>query len=182
MLKAIGVFLVVSACALSQMNTSQLEGTVTDPAGAAVPAAEVTVTNVATGTVFKTVTNERGEWALPSMQAATYKVAITKAGFKAGVVPAVQMNSGVPATVNVKLELGQATEVIEVVGGVDVVQTGSAEVSQTLTDKQLTDLPFATRNAVELLVDVPGTATPTTPRSSTINGLPKGALDRKSVV
>src|ERR1035438_4634131 len=119
MLKAIGVFLVVSACALSQMNTSQLEGTVTDPAGAAVPAAEVTVTNVATGTVFKTVTNERGEWALPSMQAATYKVAITKAGFKAGVVPAVQMNSGVPATVDMKLELGQATEVIEVTAGVD---------------------------------------------------------------
>ena len=177
MLKAIAVFLALCACASSQMNTSQLQGTVTDPAGAAVPAAEVTVTNVATGAVFKTVTNERGEWALPSMQAATYKVAITKVGFKAGVASAVQMNSGVPATVDMKLELGQATEVIEVTAGVDVVQTGNAEVSQTLVTQQLTDLPFATRNAVELLVDVPGTSTPTTPRSSTINGLPKGALN-----
>ncbi len=42
---------------------------------------------------------------------------------------------------------------------------------------KLTDLPFATRNAVELLVDAPGTSTPTTPRSSTVNGVPKGALN-----
>src|ERR1017187_8862879 len=100
MLKAIAVFLALCACASSQMNTSQLQGTVTDPAGAAVPAAEVTVTNVATGAVFKTVTNERGEWALPSMQAATYKVAITKVGFKPEVPAGGRLNPAVPAPVD----------------------------------------------------------------------------------
>ncbi len=177
MLRVFAVFLALGLCAFSQMNTSPVSGTVTDPTGAAVPGAEVTVSNSATGAVFKTVTNERGEWALSSMQAATYRVSVTKTGFKAGVVPAALVNSGVAAVVNVKLELGQASEVIEVVGGAEIVQTSGAEVSQTLSDKQLTDLPFATRNAIELLVDVPGTQTPTNPRSSTVNGLPKGALN-----
>ena len=46
-----------------------------------------------------------------------------------------------------------------------------------MTGRQVTELPFATRNAVELMVTQPGTATPTNPRSSTINGLPKGAIN-----
>jgi hypothetical protein len=171
------LLLALVVCAFAQMNTSRIEGIVTDPTGAAVPGAEVAVTQVGTGAPFRTVTNDRGEWALPSMQAGTYKVTVTKVGFKAGVVPDLLVNAGVPASVNMKLELGAATEIIEVSGGAEIVQTSSAEVSQTLSDKQLTDLPFATRNAIELLVDVPGTSTPTTPRSSTVNGLPKGALN-----
>jgi hypothetical protein len=163
--------------AFTQSSTSQLDGTVTDPTGAAIPGAEVTVVNVATGARFTTLTNERGYFALPSMTAASYKVTVAKQGFKAGVVPEVPMNAGVPATVNVRLELGQATETVEVVGGAELVQVSDAQVSTTLTDRQLTDLPFATRNAIELLVDVPGTQTPTNPRSSTVNGLPKGALN-----
>jgi Carboxypeptidase regulatory-like domain len=170
-------FCVFATLLYSQVSSSQMDGTVTDPTGAAVPAADVTVTNVATGALFKTVTNDRGEWALPSMSAAIYKVSVTKSGFKAGVASQVQMNAGVPATINIRLELGQATEIVEVSGGAELVQTSDAQVSTTLTDKQLTDLPFATRNAIELLVDVPGTSTPTTPRSSTVNGLPKGALN-----
>ena len=76
------------------------------------------------------------------------------------------MEAGVPATVPVRLEVGQATETVEVAAGAEIVQATSAEISNTLTGRQLTDLPFATRNAVELLVNEPGTQTPTTPRSS----------------
>ena len=177
MKKLIFVLLVCAGMAFSQVNTSRLEGTVTDPTGSAVPAADIAVIAPATGTQFKTTSNDRGEWALSSMPAGTYRVSVTKPGFKAGVVPNVLINAGVPAVVNVRLELGQATETVEVVGGAEVVQTASADVSVTLSNKQLTDLPFATRNAIELLVDVPGTSTPTTPRSSTVNGLPKGALN-----
>jgi hypothetical protein len=171
------VFCVSAVLLFSQVSSSQLDGTVTDPTGAAVPAASVTVTNASTGATFRTTTNERGEWILPSMTAATYKITVTKTGFKVGTVTDAQMNAGVPLTVNIKLALGQATEIVEVSGGAELVQTSDAQVSTTLTDKQLTDLPFATRNAIELLVDVPGTSTPTNPRSSTINGLPKGALN-----
>ena len=148
-----------------------------DPTGAAVPAADVTVTNLATDQVFKLQTNDRGEWALPSMAAAKYKVVVSKPGFKAGVAAEVEVNAGVPASVNVKLEVGAATETVEVVSGADIVQTTSAAISSTIGGKQLFELPFATRNAVELLVTQPGVQTPSNPRSSSVNGLPRGALN-----
>jgi hypothetical protein len=161
----------------SQVNTSRIDGVVTDPAGAAVPGAEVTVTNLATDQSIKATTTEHGEWALPSMAAAKYKIVITKPGFKAGLAAEVEVNAGVPATVNVKLEIGSATETVEVVGGAEIVQTSSAAVSSTIGGRQIFELPFATRNAVELLVTQPGVQTPTNPRSSSVNGLPRGALN-----
>src|SRR6185295_6381905 len=92
-------------------------------------------------------------------------------------IDGVVVNAGVPATVNVKLELGQATEVVEVSAGAEIVQATSAAVSSVIGGRQIFELPFATRNAVELLVTQPGVQTPTNPRSSSINGLPRGALN-----
>ena len=166
-----------AALAFSQGNTALLNGSVVDPTGAAVPAAEVAVGNAATGQTIKTNTNERGEWAVPSMPAGTYRVTVTKPGFKVANVTGVVMSAGVPATVPVKLEVGQATETVTVSTGAEIVQTQSAEVSSTITGRQINELPFATRNAVELMVTQPGTSTPTNPRSSSINGLPKGAIN-----
>lgn len=169
--------LLTAAFAFSQVNVTSVSGLVTDPTGAAIPAAEITVTAVATGQVTKTTTNEKGEYSVPSLPSAQYRVSAAKTGFKVGTVDNVALIVGVAGTVNIKLEVGQATETIEVSAGAEVVQATTADVSTNLTGKQLTDLPFATRNAIELLVDAPGTSTPTTPRSSTINGLPKGALN-----
>jgi hypothetical protein len=170
--------LMLSASLLfSQGNTTVLSGTITDPTGAGVPAAEVQVQNTATNLIAKTTSGERGDWSVPSLPAGGYKVTITKAGFKAATVGGIVVEAGVPANVPVRLEVGQATETIMVSAGADIVQSVSAELSNTMSGRQILDLPFATRNAVELLVNVPGTQTITTPRSSSINGLPKGALN-----
>jgi len=171
------LFTLCAALGFAQGNTSRLDGTVTDPAGAAVPGTEVTVTNIATDQSLKAVTDEHGAWVLPSMAAAKYKISVTKSGFEAGIAPEVEVNAGVPATVNMRLEIGAATETVEVVGGAEIVQTTSAAVSSTIGGRQLFELPFATRNAVELLVTQPGVQTPTNPRSSSVNGLPRGALN-----
>jgi hypothetical protein len=173
----VAALVLTAALAFSQINTARIDGVVTDPTGSAVPAADVTVTNVATGSVVKTSTNEKGEYVVPSMQAATYRVNVSKSGFKVASIENVVMNSGVPATVNVKLEIGQTSETIEVSAGAEIVQATSASVSSTIGGRQLFELPFATRNAVELLVTQPGVQTPTNPRSSSVNGLPRGALN-----
>src|SRR4051794_26041191 len=154
-----------------------MDGTVGDPQGAAVPGAAVRVVNISTDQTFGTSSSDRGEWALTAMPAATYRVTVTKPGFKAATVEGVEMNAGVPVTVNIMLELGQSSDNVQVAGGAEIIQATSASVSSTLTGRQVFELPFATRNAVELLVTQPGTQTPTNPRSSTINGLPKGALN-----
>ncbi|MBZ5583167.1 MAG: carboxypeptidase-like regulatory domain-containing protein [Acidobacteriia bacterium] len=166
-----------AAIVLAQVNLARIDGTVTDPQGAAVPGAEVVVTNIATAGSLKTTTNDRGEFAIPSLPAATYRVTVTVQGFKKATYDDIVLNSGVPATVNVKLELGQSTESVVVTAGAEIVQTTSAAVSNTIGGKQLFELPFATRNAVELLVTQPGVQTPTNPRSSSVNGLPRGALN-----
>lgn len=70
-----------------------------------------------------------------------YRVSVTKAGFKAELKTAVAIESGVPATVNVKLEVGQAAETVVVQGGAEVVQTTNAELSSTITGRQINELP-----------------------------------------
>jgi hypothetical protein len=177
MMKLAAALLLCVSLLFSQGNTASLDGIVTDPTGAAIPEADVTVTNLATDQAFKTKTNERGEWVLSSMAAATYKVAVSKQGFKLAVAPSVVISAGVPATVNLKLEIGSATETVEVAAAAEIVQTSSAAISSTISGRQLFELPFATRNAVELLVTQPGVQTPMNPRSSSVNGLPRGALN-----
>jgi hypothetical protein len=173
----LAVLLFVASVAFAQVNVTSVTGTVTDPTGAAVPGAAVTVTSADTGEKFNTTTSDKGEYTVPSIPAGTYQVLVTKAGFKAEAVEKVGLLVGVPGTVDVKLQVGQTSETVEVVAGAEILQTATADVSTNLQGRQLTDLPFATRNAVELLVDAPGTSTPTTPRSSSINGLPKGAIN-----
>ncbi len=169
--------LLAAASTFAQVNTTSVTGQITDPSGAAVPGASVEVVNKATSVVVKTNASDRGEYAVPSLPSGAYRITVNKPGFKVATVENVNLIVGVPGTVNVKLEVGQATETVEVSAGAEIVQASTADVSTNLTGRQLTDLPFATRNAIELLVNAPGTSTPTNPRSSSINGLPKGALN-----
>src|SRR6185295_17087437 len=77
----------------------------------------------------------------------------------------------------VMLQVGAPTEEIQVTGAGEVLQTQSATVSNTITGRQITDLPFASRNALDLVLFLPGVSSPARPRQSTINGLPKGSLN-----
>ncbi len=165
------------AAAFAQTTTNRLEGTVTDPQGAAIPGARVGVVNVQTGHRLERATDERGYWVLPSMSTGTFRVTISHQGFKTTTVDKVKIDAGVPATVNVTLDLGSLAETVEVRGGAEMLQTATATVSSTLVGRQLHELPFTSRNLTELIVTQPGTATPGIPRTSSINGLPKGAFN-----
>jgi hypothetical protein len=170
-------FLMTAQFAFCQVDVTSVSGSVNDPTGAAVPAASVEVANTATNRKYTAETNGKGEYSVPALRAGIYRVSVTKQGFKKETIDNVALIVGVPATVNVSLQVGQTSETVEVTAGASIVQAETADVSTSLTGRQLTDLPFATRNAIELLVDAPGTATPTNPRSSTFNGLPKGAIN-----
>ncbi len=174
------VVLVLAACAgaaSAQITSGRLSGTVVDPQGAAVPGAVVTVVNEQIKRTFSITTTERGEWAIPSVPTASYRVTVTAAGFKTAVVPDVQVDAATPATVNVTLELGAVAETVEVAAGAEVLQTSTSTISSTLTGRQINELPFTTRNALELILFLPGTQTPGTPRTSSINGLPKSSMN-----
>ena len=161
----------------AQVTTSRLEGTVTDPQGAMVPGAEIQVINPETGLVLRQVSNERGYWVIPSLPTATYQVTVTKKGFKKATVDRVKIDAGVPATVNVALVLGEMSQVVEVLGGAEVLQTATATVTSTMVGQQLHELPFTSRNLTELIVTQPGSATPGVARSTSVYGLPQSALN-----
>ena len=173
----VSLFLTASLALAQVTTTSPLDGTVGDPQGAAVIGAEVVVANMDNGQTFKVLTDDHGHWALPSMPAAVYKVTVSLKGFRTTVIDGVKIDAGVPATVNVKLEIGQVTETVEVAAGADMVQTTNATVSSTLQMQQIADLPFTSRNALELIVTQAGTQTGTTARNSYINGLPYSAIN-----
>ncbi len=172
--------LVGVSCALTafgQAPTGRIAGTVSDASGAVIPGVEVKARNDATGQELVTITADNGTYLIPSVPSGTYTVTVVVTGFKQAVVKDVKVEVGTPATVNVTLEVGAQSEQVIVTGGAEVLQTQSANVATTIQGRQITELPFTSRDALDLVLLLPGTTTPGRPRSSTINGLPRGSLN-----
>lgn len=169
--------LALSIGVLAQGTTSQIAGTIQDQNGAVISGAAITVKNAGTGTEFKVNSSGSGAYSVPSLGTGIYTVTVEAKGFKKAVVQDVKLDAGVPSTVNVILEIGAASESVVIQGGAEILQTQSANVSTTITGRQITDLPFTSRDALDLVLLLPGTSTPGRPRTSTVNGLPKGSLN-----
>jgi len=152
-------------------------GTVTDPAGAVVAGATVVVKNNSLSTESTFTTSDNGTFNVPSLNTGLYTITVTASGFKTAVVTDVKVDVGKPSSQNVTLEVGTAAETVTVVGSGELLQTQSANVANTITGRQITDLPMASRNALDIVLFLPGTATVGRPRQSSVNGLPKGAIN-----
>jgi hypothetical protein len=176
------VSLVMAGCwagiVSAQVSTAgKLTGTVTDATDAVVPNAQVVVKSLATQAQFTVTTNKDGSWLVPSVSPGNYNVTVTAQGFKTTIMQDINVDTGQATTVNVTLETGGVNDQVVVTGGGEVLQTQSATISSTITGRQISELPFSTRDAMQLVLVLPGTQTPGTPRSSSINGLPKGSLN-----
>jgi len=157
--------------------TAPLSGVVQDPSGAVIPGAEIVAKNDATGAEFKATSADNGTWTIPGMAAGMYTVTVTAPAFKQAVVRNVKILAATPSTVNVNLELGTPAESVIVQGGAEVLQTQTSTVSTTIVGRQITELPFISRDGLDLVMLLPGTSTPGRPRTSTIDGLPKSSIN-----
>ncbi len=180
--KASNLMAVVAWMAIIGMSvfgqvTSNLSGTVTDPNGAVLAGATIEVKNTATGAEFRATSSNSGSYTVPSLGAGTYVVVISSPGFKQVIVRDVKIDAGVPANLNVTLEVGAATESVTVQGGAEILQTQSANISTTLNVNQIINLPLNSRNALNFIVFLPGVDTPGLTRDATINGLPENAIN-----
>ncbi|MCA1592895.1 MAG: carboxypeptidase-like regulatory domain-containing protein, partial [Acidobacteria bacterium] len=162
-----------------QVTTSgSITGAVTDPQGAVVAGATIVARNNGTGQELTTTASDDGTFTIPTVPAGTYTVTVTSQGFKTLILKDVMVNVGTPSNIKGQLEIGVANETVTIIGtGGELLQTQSATVGQTITGRQILDLPQASRNALDLILLLPGSQTPGRPRQSTINGLPKGALN-----
>ncbi|MEO7658712.1 MAG: carboxypeptidase regulatory-like domain-containing protein, partial [Pyrinomonadaceae bacterium] len=171
----VGLALLMSQIAIQAQTTGSVAGSVTDPNGAVVPGAAVKVKGES-GREFTTVTNDSGNYRVPSVPNGLYVVTVTATGFKTATVTNVKVDVGTPITVDARMEIGNVGEVVEISSGGEVLQTQTAAVGSTITGRQITETPIASRDALDLVGLMPGTATVGRPRSASINGLPKGAL------
>ncbi len=145
-----------SALALSQTTAGRLLGTLTDQSGAAVPGATVSVTDAERGTARTATTDDSGDYAVPDLQPGTYKIHVEAKGFKAAERPSVQIEVASDVRADFALQPGQVTEIVTISEEVPLVNTSSATLGGTLSNKEINDLPLNGRNYENLLQLRPG--------------------------
>src|SRR6185312_13686507 len=148
-------FSLLPAGAQSTIATGSIQGTVTDPNGAVVPNAAVTITNQATGQTTKFTSSSSGTYASGALIPGEYEVRVEAKGFQTQVLT-VPVQVGNIASGSAKLTLGQSTEVVEVTGSAVAVNTEQATVQGVLTTEQIENLPINGRNFLDLAQLEPG--------------------------
>jgi hypothetical protein len=134
------------SAALGQAATGQITGTIEDAAGAVVPGAAVTVTNIATGATREAAAGESGEFAFLSLPPGKYRVEVAARGFKRTVVEELDVNVTQTSTVNLKLEPSIQEETVTVTAEGTLVQQESSQVGRVIESRPISQLPLPTRN------------------------------------
>ena len=153
-------FVLLTAVGLTaQTFRGTILGTVTDPSGAVVAGATVTVKNVGTGLQRTTQTSADGSYALPELQIGTYTVTITLSGFQTFVATGVTVDVASERRVDAAMKTGQVSTKVEVSGELlPQVETTSAELGGTLTAQTIESLPVNGRDYQKLIYLNPGIA------------------------
>src|SRR5882724_9823674 len=142
---------------IQAQDTASITGTVTDPTGAAVPNAEVIVSNPERGINRTTTTNPSGDYLVAGLPIGTLSLSVTVTGFKKYDATNIVLRVGEKARYDVTLQVGSSTAEITVSGeDVAQVETQSAELSGTITGKEISQLQLNGRNFTQLVTLVPG--------------------------
>jgi hypothetical protein len=156
------LFFVVLALAISlplhgQSTYGTVDGTVTDPSGASVGDAKVTLTNVGTQEIHSQNTSSEGTFQFVNVIPGAYRVDIEKAGFKhfgrTNVVVQVQQETHIDAA----LTVGQVSEVVEVTAESSLLQAETSSLGQVVEERKANELPLNGRNIFNLIIVSPGT-------------------------
>ncbi len=132
-------------------------GQVTDSSGAAIANATVTVKDVAKGTSVQTTTNSIGEYSVEHLIPDVYDVAVAATGFRGAESKGIRVSADTSPKVDLKLDVGSATETVTVTDEVPQLKTDRADVALVLNEKTVSDLPNSGRNFASLELLIPGT-------------------------
>ena len=145
----------LTASAQTTISTGSIQGTMTDQSGAVLSGAKVTIINKGTGQTFSVTTTSSGTYASGALNPGEYTVRVEAQGFKTSQTPVtVQVN--VTSSANLRLSVGQESEVVEVQGSQVAVNTEQATVQDVLTAQQIETLPINGRNFLDLAQLEPG--------------------------
>ena len=162
MRKAIVTFsmLILAATTAFAQSTATLSGSVTDPSGAQIPQAQITVRGLSTGVVRVVNSDSAGNYTVPSLQPGNYSVSVKSAGFADYTLPTVTLQVDQSVTANVKLGLASTGEVIEVQGTAPIVDANTMTVGQVIDQKTVQEIPLNGRHFLDLTNLTPGAVVP----------------------
>ncbi len=150
------LLLVITTASLYGQVAQRLLGRVTDPSGAVVSDAVVTVTNEETGVVNTTHTSQTGDWVVPYLSPGHYAVKAERLGFKTESETGIVLNVGQLRSVDIQLNLGAMTEKITVAANALALDTISADRQGVISGESVSELPFNARNVMVSTITVAG--------------------------
>jgi Carboxypeptidase regulatory-like domain/TonB dependent receptor len=142
---------------LAQSNTGRLVGTVSDASGV-IPGASISVKDNKTSKERTVTASDDGSFTVSQLEPGTYTVAVTAAGHKAFTASDVKIDVGRDYSLNPALEVGNISENVTVVAGTDVINSSNAELSNTVSPRQIQELPLNGRNPLALILLQAGTS------------------------
>lgn len=140
---------------IGQTNRGGITGTVVDEKGAAVPGATVTVTSVGTNQKIVLTTSDEGTFAANSLEPVIYNISVERASFKQSVLQNVKVDTGTKTSINIVLEVGGIEEKVTIEAGTPQLNTDTGTTGQTITERQLQDVPLSNRSVLDLATTIP---------------------------
>ena len=181
--------IVFLATGFAQTDRGTLTGTVSDPAGAVVPRADIVVTSVETGAVYKAATTDTGNYTVSELPAGAYELTVSAQGFTRYVQQGIRVQVAQIGRIDVKLQLGSTSESVTVTSDVALLKTESSDQSTNLAMSRVNDLPLygsrgaeaGLRTPYAFISVVPGATlapanTTTSNNSTRVNGLPNDSF------
>jgi hypothetical protein len=160
-----------------------ISGTVTDQTGSVVPNANITVQDVSTGLVYRTLSDSKGYYTLPVLPVGRYELDVQVPGFRGYQLQDILLDTNAALTLNASLTVGSAATTVSVSDNALHVETVETQLGQVITGRQMTAVPLNGRSFTDLLSLQPGVAPATTISSSTVQDVgattlsPSGTLN-----
>jgi len=151
-----GLASAILALGQSTTGTATLTGAVTDASGAVIPNANVTVLNVGTGFLFTSLTTGEGTWYVPNLNPGTYQLKIEANGFKTFVQNGIVLRTAEQPRIDVKLEVGNVTESVQVTSATPLLETETATSGQVLEGQTIVKIPVLQKAFYRIYLYMPG--------------------------
>ena len=139
----------------AQTNRGGISGTVFDKSGAVVPGATVIITNVGTNETKRLTTSESGAYAATDLEPVTYRVEVDAPGFRKALVEKVKVDTATTTAVDVTLQTGNVTTEVKVTAKAPLINSESGTAGQTVTEREIQDVPLVNRSVLDLALTVP---------------------------
>jgi hypothetical protein len=146
----------VAGVSFAQTFQAQITGQVHDTSGGVVPNAKVTATNIATGIAVSTESNAQGLYRLPALPPGQYRLSASLSGFKTFEQGPITLQVNDVVQIEITLQVGDATEKVEVTAAAEMLQTATASVGQVVNTRAIENLPLNVRDPLALVGLTPG--------------------------